>query len=188
MIYFTSDTHFGDQKLVEHTRMEFASIEEHDSHLIGSINNKVGRNDILVILGDFCKEKPGLYRPLIKCRHTFFILGNHDKEQKIRNVFGGNVWQQKMVKLNTGEKVWCSHYPTAFWDGSHNGTYHAYGHIHDSTSRNGMMNVGMPGRRSMDVGMDAADRLLGNWEPFSETEFLYFLERRIGHDLLKRSP
>ena len=97
MIWFTADIHFGCDKLVENTRPEFVSVEEHDTHLVSQINGHVGRNDVLVILGDFCKEKPGRYRPLLKCRNHFFILGNHDKECKIRAVFGGNVWHQRMV-------------------------------------------------------------------------------------------
>ena len=186
MIYFTADLHFGCAKLVDATRPGFLDVEEHDNELVYQINSMVGRNDRLVIVGDFCHSKPGRYRPRITCRHIDFILGNHDSEAKIRNVFGGNVWQQRMIKLTTGDKVWCSHYPTCFWDMCHWGAYHAYGHIHYNPIRESMMDRGMPGRRSMDVSVDAAKRLLGDWRPFSEIEFLYLLDGQTGHDLIKR--
>lgn len=186
MIWFTSDNHFGCDKLVQNTRPIFQDVEDHDECLIHMINSHVDRNDWLVFLGDFCKDKPGRYRPRIKCRNTMFILGNHDKEAKIRAVFGGNVWQRKMVKLTNGERVLCNHHPECFWDRSHYGVYHAYGHLHYNEQREQMMDLGLPGRRSMDVGVDAAYRLLGAYRPFSEVEFLDFLSGQPGHDIIKK--
>ena len=186
MIWFISDTHFGCEALVKNTRPEFSNVNHHDNHLICQINDRVGRNDTLVILGDWCKDKPGRYRSRIRCRHTFFILGNHDKEAKIRNVFGGNVWQQKMVKLTNGDRVWCSHFPTAYWDRCHWGVYHAYGHIHCNDEREAAMDRSLHGRRSMDVGVDMARRLFGEYRPISEVEFLCYLSGQPGHDIIKR--
>lgn len=186
MIWLTADIHFGCTKLVEHSRTEFENVEHHDRYMLAILNQYVKRNDTLVIIGDFCREKPGRYRPQINCRNIFFILGNHDKESKIKTVFGGNVWQQRMVKLSNGEKVWCSHYPAAFWDRSHYGTYHAYGHIHNNQRLERMMDIGLPGRRSMDVGVDSAQRLLGAYRPFSEVELLYMLKNKSGHDIIKK--
>jgi calcineurin-like phosphoesterase family protein len=188
MIFFMADPHFGCENLIANTRPEFMDAEEHDNHLIYTTNRKVGRNDRLIILGDFCHEKPGRYRPRIECRHVEFVIGNHDRKklEKLRKVFG-RLWEQRTVKLATGEKVVCTHHPQAFWDGCHNGTYHAYGHIHACHEREGMMNKGMPGRRSMDVGADSAKRLLGDYEPFSELEFLYLLQGQDGHDIIRRT-
>jgi len=185
MIWFLSDPHFGCAKLVENTRTEFGNVDEHDNYLLMMINGMVKDNDTLVIIGDFCKEKPGRYRPKLKCKNIFFVLGNHDKECKIKAVFGGNVWTRRMVKLSGGQKVLCDHHPACFWDGCHNGTYHAYGHIHNSEEREAMMDLGMPGRRSMDVGVDMAKRLFGAYRPISELEFLDQLSGRPGHDTIK---
>ena len=91
MIWFTADQHFGCEKLVANTRTEFSDSKQHDDHLLDVLNRYVQPNDRLVIIGDFCKEKPGRYRPLIRCKNIMFVLGNHDKEVKIRAVFGGNV-------------------------------------------------------------------------------------------------
>ncbi len=184
-IWFTADTHFGCEKLVENTRPEFSSIEEHDANLINQINLTVERNDTLVIVGDWCKEKPGKYRQQLKKGiHTMFILGNHDKEAKIRRVFGGNVWHNRMIKVGS-EKIWCCHYPTAFWDKCFLGVPHLYGHIHNSLERERMMSKGMPGRRSMDVGVDHAKAWLGEYRPWSYEDVISYLKLREGHDMIK---
>jgi len=183
--YFTSDLHFGCDGLIEQTRKRFSSTEQHDDTLIDAINSTVGCNDQLLILGDFCFKKPGRYRPRIRCRHIFFILGNHDKENKIRQVFGGHVWQGKMVKLG-GQKIWCSHFPHAHWPDSHNGAYHAYGHLHNNLLFEERMDDWAPSRRSMDVGVDHAYAKFGQYRPFEDVEFFKAMRSRSGHDLVER--
>ena len=187
-LYLTADMHLGCEKLVKNSRPMYDSCEEHDERLIRAVNGTVGRDDRLVIIGDFCKEKPGRYRPKIRCKNIFFVLGNHDKEIKIRRVFGGNVRWNYMAKLgpNQSERVWCCHYPTMFWDRSHYGVYHAYGHIHNCPVRQGQMDSAFPGRRSMDVGVDSAFTCLGEHRPFSEDEFLHILRNRPGHDIIDK--
>jgi len=175
MIFFTADTHFGHEMIAKGRGFT----GDHDSCLIDNINRKVKRHDSLVICGDFGLPQ---YRPQIDCKHIFFILGNHDVESKIRKVFGGYVWQQKMIKLSDGDMVFACHYPMVHWDGSHKGTYNAYGHTHYNINYEMAMDTMMPGRRSMDVGVDSAVHILGRYEPFSEFELLYYLRWASGHD------
>lgn len=184
MIYFTSDWHLGCDKLVENTRTCFRSVEEHNDEIIHQTNLRVCRDDMLVIIGDFCKEKPGRYRHRIRCKQIHFILGNHDNEAKTRKAFGGNVWHGRMVRAKHG-KVWCEHTPVAFWDQCFRGTYHAYGHLHNDPWREMMLDIGMPERRSMDIGIDHAYEILGEYRPFTEEEFFFLLKNRIGHDIVK---
>jgi len=185
MIWFTSDTHFNCEGLVKETRPQFVDCKQHDEHLLDQINSHVDRNDTLVILGDFAYKKPGRWRPQIRCRHTFFILGNHDNERKTRAVFGGNVWQQKMIKVGD-KRVWCCHYPTAYWDRCHYGTYHAYGHVHHNAVYEACMSLGLPGRRSMDVGVDHAKSYLGDYRPWIADEFFWYLKDCPGHNIIER--
>lgn len=183
MIHFTSDTHFGDDNLIENTR-SFSSTEDHDSTLLYELNKHVARNDTLVILGDFGKV-PGRYRyrQQINCKQIHFITGNHDSEVKIRRVFGGNVWQQRMIKGQIeNNRYFCCHYPMAYWDHSHFSVIHCHGHLHDSANREAAMDLAFPGRRSLDVGVDAAKRILGEYRPFSEQEILDLVGDRSGHD------
>lgn len=188
MIWFTADLHFGCAKLVEHTRTLFKDVNEHDDTLIHSLNYWVQKDDTLVIAGDFCKEKPGRYRHRIWCKNIHFILGNHDSEAKIRRVFGGNVWQGRTYKIRQEgmdtRKIYASHFPTAFWPDSHNGAYHVYGHIHHKPKFEAMMDLGLPGRRSMDVGVDHAFEKYGQYRPFSQWAVLNILRNRDGHDIV----
>lgn len=183
--YFTADTHFGCGRLRKHTRSEFTTIEEHDEALLDGINRTVSRGDQLVIVGDFCLKKPGRYRPKIKCRHIFYVLGNHDKMGAIQRSFGGHVWWHKMIKLERG-MVWACHYPTAYWPQSHYGAFHAYGHLHASAEREVAMDSAFPGRRSMDVGVDSAYKIFGDYRPFSSDEFFDLLAGQEGHDIIRR--
>ena len=169
------------------TRSEFVTLEDHNETLLEGINSTVSRNDRLVFLGDFCREKPGRWRQRIRCRNIFFILGNHDKETKVRKVFGNNVWYQKT--LNIGAlPIWCCHFPTAFWDKSHYGALHCYGHIHYNPVYEILLDEAFPGRRSMNVCVDMAKKILGEWRPFSEDEVLDHLATRPGHDHTFASP
>ena len=183
--FFTADLHFGCDHLREHTRAEYRTIEDHDEAILQNLNEVVMRRDRLVILGDFCLEKPGRYRPRIKCAHIFFILGNHDKPQKTRNVFGGNVWEGRTVKCDRGN-VFCSHYPHAYWDDSHYGVCHAYGHLHYNQDHEDRMDLAFPERRSMDVGIDNAKRILGEHRAFTEDEFFDRTLCFKGHGLVER--
>ena len=183
--FFTADLHFGCDHLRKHTRSEYRTIEDHDEAILQNLNEVVMRRDRLVILGDFCFTKPGRYRPRIKCAHIFFILGNHDKPLQTRNVFGGNVWDTKVISLERGH-VFCSHYPHCYWPQSHYGFHHAYGHLHWNAEHEERMNLAFPERRSMDVGLDNAKRILGEHKPFSEDLFFDLLSPFKGHGLVER--
>jgi calcineurin-like phosphoesterase family protein len=186
MIWFTADLHLGCEKLVEYTRTQFANVDEHDESIIFALNRFVYKSDTLVIAGDFCKEKPGKYRHLIHCKNIHFLLGNHDSEAKVRRVFGGNVWTGRTYKIK-GEptrKIYACHHPSAFWPDSHNGAYHVYGHIHHKPELEAMLDRGLPGRRSMDVGVDHAYELYGEYRPFSQWNVLNHLRFREGHDII----
>jgi len=183
--FLTADLHFGCENLRKHTRSEYETIEDHDAAIFTNINRAVDRRDRLVILGDFCLKRPGRYRQHINCRHIFFVLGNHDKPQQIRDVFGCNVWQTKYVKLERGN-IFCSHFPHAYWHNSHYGSYHAYGHLHYNIEHEDRMDLAFPQRRSMDVGIDSAKRILGEHRPFSEDEFFNYLRLQEGHGLVRK--
>jgi len=148
--------------------------------ILDSINQCVARSDRLIIVGDFAFEKPGYWRCQIKCKHVVMIRGNHDPWPKIQNVFGGNCRSDLVAKV-CGVKTYFKHYPTAFWDGSHKGWYHCYGHIHDHPRREEQLDR-LGDRRSMDVSLYSAKRRLGEWRPFRENENNDILKVRQGHD------
>lgn len=158
------------------------SMAEHDDQILDNINNLVKKTDTLYILGDFALDRPARFKERIVCQNIFFIIGNHDKKELTTWAFG-TVYDLLEVKLNNGNYAYCSHYPMAFWDRSHKGSYHFYGHMH--AQRETFLDCMFPDRRSMDVGVDNAYRLKGKHEPFSELELLDLLSTRKGHDDLQ---
>lgn len=188
--YFIADPHFGHEGIVRMmARMNqdgklFSCIEEHDRTILDEINNYVDRDDELIIVGDFCWDKPGRYRQQINCKNIRFVRGNHDKVQKSLNVFGqlhDILWTEIRDHSKTQKmKLVVSHYAQIFWDGSHRGTAHIYGHCHGQ--REQTLDELFPGRRSMDVGVDVTYSLYGYYGPISEHQIYERLAARSGHD------
>lgn len=177
--YFTADTHFEHAALLNQKHMRPFVDDEWDEMMLHQINSHVRRQDRLFILGDFAWKRPGYWRQKIRCRHVTLILGNHDNEPKCRNVFGGAFYRSRTIKL-FDTRVFLSHYPAAYWDGSHKGWLHLYGHCHNQ--REETLNTIWPERRAMDVSPDTAFALLGEWRPFSDEEIYTILQVYEGHD------
>ena len=161
-----------------------ATSEHHDKMIIDNINQMVGRDDELFIIGDFAFDKPGKYRAMIDCKHIKFIMGNHDRKQKSSNVFGEtpDILRTKCFNKDGTEyfDMYMCHYPTMYWDQSHNGACHLYGHCHGQ--REEYLDSLEPGRRALDVGVDNAMKLLGEFRPFADYEVYDYMARRSGHD------
>jgi calcineurin-like phosphoesterase family protein len=178
--FFTADTHFDHESLVTKMgRPGFSGIAEWNEVMLDAINGTAGREDRLFILGDFAWKRPGYWRQKIHCRNVILILGNHDSEAKCRNVFGGNLYRSRTIKM-LGVSVYLHHYPTAYWDRSHHGGFHLYGHCHHQ--REATLDAMIPGRQSMDVSPDTAFALRGDWGIFSDQEIYARLSPRAGHD------
>lgn len=115
MIYFTADTHFWHKKILIHqfdTRQQFLtpedravalelirtnrvrefapsipSIEAMNRQLLDNINAKVGEDDTLWILGDFCLSDGSRMRKIfdsIRCKDIRITLGNHDWQPDLK--------------------------------------------------------------------------------------------------------
>lgn len=50
-VFFTSDTHFGDERVLTELERPFNSVAEHDAEIIRRINESVRANDVLFLLG-----------------------------------------------------------------------------------------------------------------------------------------
>lgn len=180
MKFFGSDQHYEhDNVLTKLHRLGYDTQEEHDAVVIDEINDRVNPTDELYLLGDVAWKNPGKLRQQIRCKNVRFVIGNHDKIGKCTNVFG-EIYQRMDVKLSNGVIAVCDHYPIAYWNKCHYGSYHLYGHMH--MQREFTLNSLFPGRRSMDVGVDNALRILGRPAPFSELEIIELLSSKPGHD------
>lgn len=50
-VFFTADTHFGDERVLTELERPFNSVAEHDAEIIRRINKSVRANDVLFLLG-----------------------------------------------------------------------------------------------------------------------------------------
>lgn len=198
-IWFTADTHFGHRKIPFYAKRKFcldkkelneleeiwnkktfsndyvpswASISRMDDHLIKKINDYVKKEDVLFHLGDFCWNKKSKiaetakkYREKINCNNIFLIMGNHDYPE-IKNFFN-DCYDIHDLKINSKHIV-LSHYCMSFWNRSHNKSWMLYGHAHGTAED--WLESNMPGRLSMDVGVDNIFKLFGEYRPISFDE------------------
>lgn len=181
MIYFTADTHFGHTNILMHQpeRLNaFESVEEMDARLIDQINAHVQPDDELWHLGDFAwkASRIGHYRQRLNVRKLYVCQGNHDANS-LRNHVSG-MWDMACRKFTVGGKIikfHMCHYPLLSWRALHHGSVHLYGHSHGIYEK--CMDEMFPGRRAMDVGMDAMYCLTEEWRPISLDEVIYRLVR-----------
>lgn len=136
--FFTADLHIGDKAIARWRR--FASTVAHDEALIAGINDRVGIEDELWLLGDLCHPNLAsvrLLRESIGCRHVHVIIGNHDK----RSVYETLVREEGLFESvgsyaevgkvrRDGYKFCLSHYPMLDWNRAIHGAYMLHGHIH----------------------------------------------------------
>ncbi|MGM5018626.1 metallophosphoesterase family protein [Tardiphaga sp. 367_B4_N1_1] len=148
-IFFTSDTHFGHERIIELAGRPFASTLEMDEAMIREWNGAVGTADTVYHLGDFAFDDHEPYlRRLNGSKHL--IRGNHDHRRRLKTAKG--LWESvdelAHVTIDGAPLVLC-HYAMRVWRGSHSGAIHLYGHSHGS----------LPGdTQSCDVGVDVWGR------------------------------
>lgn len=172
MIWFTADTHFGHPGILTHQlkrAAEFDTIDRMDDCLIDGINSVVARNDELRHLGDFGwgAKKYGHYRQRLNVRKLHVLRGNHDRPSLRKHV--SSMEMMALRKFNDLKFVLC-HYPLYSWPARVHGAVHLYGHCHGMAEAH--LDSMLENRRSLDVGMDNAYRLLGMWRPFSIDEII----------------
>lgn len=163
MKFFTSDTHFGHKAMLYFGRVvDFASIEEHDEALIQQWNSVVKPKDEVYHLGDWSMNGLTFMAPIFKRLNGNIITmrGNHDR----------NCWVDcDVLEINTPlGKIFMSHYPHLEWANMQDGVVHLFGHVHGKVR-------GVIG--SLDVGVDNARTVLGQYRPFSLEEVFKYSKK-----------
>ena len=177
MIWFTSDTHFGHVKILKYQPCRtFETVTEMDDHIIDSFNTVLRPGDDLWHLGDFCwgASLAGQYRSRI--RHgvkLHLVQGNHDANSIAQYCTS---FHQCVLKKFGGTKVTMCHFALWNWAGKFDGGYHFYGHSHGTAEAE--LNRVAPCRKSVDVGVDHARELVGDFRPLELEEVLEIIENR----------
>jgi len=150
--WFTADTHFGHNKIIEYCNRPFSSIEEHDATIVDNWNSRVGKKDMVFHLGDFGfyqtnEQLEKLGRSLNGRIHL--ILGNHDKPGKMKHVPFAWIKDVYFLKTHTiggfSQGIFLSHYGHRVWPKSGRSSFHLFGHSHTKLPPHGL---------SFDVGVD----------------------------------
>lgn len=190
-IWFTSDSHYNHTNIAgpsvsrwQRGYRDFNSVWEMNQALIDGINKSVGEDDILYHLGDWSfggSHNIKLFRDSIVCKNIHLIRGNHDDHIIDDDLDIGfnpvslfssvnDVLTLKMQKT----VIFLSHYSHRVWSGSHKGVIHLYGHSHSSIPDLG---------KSMDVGVDVAKKMFGEYRPFSIDEIMRIMDKREIHKI-----
>ena len=154
MIYFISDPHFGHSNVIRYSNRPFSSAEEMDKVLIDNWNSTVKQNDEIYVLGDFSFKDPKNYFNKLNGR-KYLIKGNHDRVKDHKDL--GWEWIKDYYELKYNNYLFVlMHYSMRTWNKSHYGSFHLFGHSHNTLKGMG---------RSCDVGVDAQ-----NFKPVSIEE------------------
>jgi calcineurin-like phosphoesterase family protein len=186
-VWITSDTHFGHKNIcrgvtnwrtqdgeipVDSTR-DFNTIEEMNQRLVDGINNSVGQDDTLIMLGDVSFggfDNIGLFLDRLICKNIHLILGNHDTH--IENNRGGiqdkflSVQHYLEVNIEGKNFVLC-HYPLQSWHGLNKGVIHLHGHSHLGVNKK------FGKGKKMDVGVDG-----NGMDPYCIYEIIKIMDKR----------
>ena len=138
-ILFTSDLHFGHENVIRFDNRPFNTVEEMDEEMIKRWNAKVGKGDIVYVLGDFIwkaatNEAVSIIRRLNG--QIILIKGNHDRflhnAAAKKALAGIKDYDDICVTLEDGTTRRCilSHYFIPFYNGHRYQAIHLHGHSH----------------------------------------------------------
>src|ERR1035437_10371795 len=80
--FFTSDTHFNHDNVIQYCGRPFASVDEMNREMIARWNSTVGPDDTVYHLGDFALGKFAEAAPILRRLNgarKILVLGNHDR-------------------------------------------------------------------------------------------------------------
>ncbi|MFQ9171847.1 MAG: metallophosphoesterase [Parabacteroides distasonis] len=188
-VFFTSDTHFHHTNIIEFCKRPFMDIEDMNETLIANWNKVVGTNDIVFHLGDFCLGDSAKWNRLLDRLNgeVYLILGNHDLKN-FRKSYAKrfkSVAMQMNIEVDN-QKICLNHYPFLCYDGSYDGVWQLFGHVHTNRNHTGndTARLKMLFPTQYDVGVDNND-----FTPVSFAQVKEAIEKQIeqskkgGYDL-----
>ena len=167
MWFFTADLHLGHNNIIKYCNRPFMNSDENqfydlvrygnvpvnefkisvestnkmDETILQSINDVVGLNDNLVIIGDFCfsnvkdrRKRAESYRERINCKNVYLLYGNHDDKENLKGLF--KITADSYTFHVDGQNIFCCHYPCRSWNKKFYGSWMLYGHVHGNFTKN----------------------------------------------------
>lgn len=137
--FYISDMHLFHKTIISDCGRPYTSLKEMHNDLIIKWNRKVGKNDIVYIVGDVATtskedellEVVNIFK--ILNGKKILIVGNHDRDSiknfKFRKSFTDI---KEYVRIyDGGKKVVLFHCPMEYWEGDKKGVIHIHGHVHN---------------------------------------------------------
>lgn len=166
-VFLTSDLHFQHKAILRHCPgrakvggFDVDDVEAHDKWLVSRWNERIGKKDIVYILGDFSFGSPESVGKLLGKLNgkKFLVLGNHDKSSEHLTGYFEQITQLKEVTfkkcnydfLDEDFMVFMSHYPMVTWPSKHYGCVQLHGHCHSRLDDYNEESLDL----RMDVGFD----------------------------------
>ena len=146
-VWFTSDTHFGDPRVLRIDKRPFGSVAEHDAALVALWNQSVAPDDEIWHLGDFALQVRDeridqLLASLNGRKHL--VTGNNDGPATQAASGWASVQAYAELQLDGTALVMC-HYAFRTWKNMGRGWIDLHGHSHGRLK---------PQTRQYDVGVD----------------------------------
>jgi calcineurin-like phosphoesterase family protein len=164
-VFYTADTHFGEERALTLSRRPFANVSEMDNTMVRRWNRLVQPDDTVYHLGDF--GDPNTARRLKG--HIIFLLGNYEREAiaqgeitlvSLRGYFSQVIEEPVLLHTleGTGEQIALVHEPSH----RRKELFNLFGHIHQ---------LQMVKRNGLNVGVDCH-----NFTPVSLETVLFYKE------------
>jgi len=163
--FFTADLHFGHDAIIGFCDRPFENASDMNRVLIENWNARVSNDDHVYIVGDVYyggrgaagqDEALDLVSKLNGVLHL--VAGNHDipylKSMDYHYLFA-DVDHIRYLK-HEGEDIFLCHYPLAEWSGFFRGSWHIFGHIHNSITNAAFMHMSSF-ERALNAGVDICD-------------------------------
>lgn len=152
-IWFTSDTHFGQERTLLLSKRPYRTVHEMNDDLVRKWNNVVGHNDIVFHLGDF-----GQWEFLDRLNgFVILVAGNYDSEEELSPPVGHNkllyvVDCGQSLLLDIGGLVFELVHEPGNYTGT--GDFCLFGHVHKQAFKRNGLNVGVDCHWGMPVDLN----------------------------------
>jgi calcineurin-like phosphoesterase family protein len=163
-LFFTSDTHFGEERTLQLSKRPFSSVEEMDWEMVKQWNALVTDKDTLYHLGDFGNPKMLQY---LRGERIYLLPGNYDNEPIIsrlekdcRVIIIKN--NSLLMLKNTAFRL--IHAPE---EAEETENFYLYGHIHK---------LQMVKRNGLNVGVDCH-----GFKPIDKKTVLFYQNAIVNH-------
>lgn len=160
---------------------KFSNVEEMNNTIYDNINNKVGKNDLLILLGDtmMIDKDYNKFLSLTNCENVIILYGNHCNPNKLNEVTSDKLkYLGYYLELFINNKIiCCSHYPTFHWNFQSDGSFMLHGHTHGDEPSNILKEIHK--HKSLDVGIDNYYNIFGTHNVFSLNEIQELLNSNL---------